>query len=113
MNLIFENSIIEMHIDKQKIVTCYLLFLFQVQLKTNYFCLKKIKYSVVFIRIYHCCQGNSNSIATVDVGAGYVGQEDYNAFPVAFLLGLATYAGPIYWFMAFLAKLNTLNPSRR
>lgn len=58
-------------------------------------------------------QGNSNSIATVDVGAGYVGQEDYNAFPVAFLLGLATYAGPIYWFMAFLAKLNTLNPSHR
>lgn len=49
----------------------------------------------------------------MDVGAGYVGQEDYNAISVAFLLGLATYAGPICWFMAFLAKLNTLNPSRR
>ncbi|XP_048757530.2 GPI ethanolamine phosphate transferase 2-like isoform X2 [Ostrea edulis] len=58
-------------------------------------------------------QGNSNSIATVDVGAGYVGQRDYNAVPVAILLALATYAGPIYWFLAFLTKLNSLRPSKR
>ncbi|XP_061192522.1 GPI ethanolamine phosphate transferase 2-like [Saccostrea echinata] len=58
-------------------------------------------------------QGNSNSIATVDVGAGYVGLRDYDAVPIAILLSLATYAGPIYWFLAFLAKLNSFKLSKR
>ncbi|KAH3721151.1 hypothetical protein DPMN_064067 [Dreissena polymorpha] len=44
-------------------------------------------------------QGNSNSLSTVDVSAGYVGLQDYQAHWVGILLFFATYAGPIFWLM--------------
>jgi len=40
-------------------------------------------------------QGNANSLARIDVAAGYVGLSDYHATTVGFLLLCATYSGPV------------------
>uniref|UniRef100_A0A8C7W611 Phosphatidylinositol glycan anchor biosynthesis class G (EMM blood group) n=1 Tax=Oncorhynchus mykiss TaxID=8022 RepID=A0A8C7W611_ONCMY len=42
-------------------------------------------------------QGNSNSIATVDISVGFVGLESYIEAPAFFLTALSTYAGPLLW----------------
>ncbi|XP_040093675.1 GPI ethanolamine phosphate transferase 2 isoform X3 [Oryx dammah] len=42
-------------------------------------------------------QGNSNSIATVDVSAGFVGLGAYVEIPAMFLTAFATYSGPVLW----------------
>uniref|UniRef100_A0A8C7H5Z3 Phosphatidylinositol glycan anchor biosynthesis class G (EMM blood group) n=1 Tax=Oncorhynchus kisutch TaxID=8019 RepID=A0A8C7H5Z3_ONCKI len=42
-------------------------------------------------------QGNSNSIATVDISVGFVGLESYVEAPAFFLTALSTYAGPLLW----------------
>ncbi|XP_035581957.1 GPI ethanolamine phosphate transferase 2 isoform X1 [Zalophus californianus] len=42
-------------------------------------------------------QGNSNSIATVDVSAGFVGLDTYMEVPAMFLTAFATFAGPVLW----------------
>ncbi|XP_017905383.1 PREDICTED: GPI ethanolamine phosphate transferase 2 isoform X2 [Capra hircus] len=42
-------------------------------------------------------QGNSNSIATVDVSAGFVGLDAYMEIPAMFLTAFATYSGPVLW----------------
>ena len=39
--------------------------------------------------------GNSNSLATIDVGAGYVGMVSYNPVIISLLLALHTFSGPI------------------
>ncbi|XP_061384238.1 GPI ethanolamine phosphate transferase 2 isoform X1 [Danaus plexippus] len=39
-------------------------------------------------------QGNSNSLASVDLGSGYVGLREYSAVRVALRMGLHAYAGP-------------------
>lgn len=45
-------------------------------------------------------QGNSNSLATVDIGAGYIGLgQNYWPLFVALLTALATFSGPLFWFM--------------
>ncbi|XP_035699343.1 GPI ethanolamine phosphate transferase 2-like [Branchiostoma floridae] len=52
-------------------------------------------------------QGNSNSIATIDISAGYVGMEDYVQEVAGMLTCLSTYAGPFLWFsslLVFIAK---------
>ena len=51
-------------------------------------------------------QGNSNSLATVDLAAGYVGLEEFNLPIVVGLLFLATYAGPIYWVLSLMVHLT-------
>ncbi|KAI0230579.1 GPI ethanolamine phosphate transferase 2 [Lamellibrachia satsuma] len=51
-------------------------------------------------------QGNSNSLATVDLSAGYIGLEEFNLPMVIGLLYLATYAGPIYWVLSLMVHLN-------
>ncbi|CAH2215876.1 jg5579, partial [Pararge aegeria aegeria] len=38
--------------------------------------------------------GNSNSLASVDLGAGYVGLREYSEVKVALRMGLHAYAGP-------------------
>ena len=43
-------------------------------------------------------QGNSNSLATVDLAAGYIGLKDHVSSIVLPLLCMATYCGPILWF---------------
>ena len=50
-------------------------------------------------------QGNSNSISSVDVSAGYVGLEEYNAPLIAVLMVCSTYAGPIFWLISLLKNL--------
>ncbi|KAJ8307670.1 hypothetical protein KUTeg_014774 [Tegillarca granosa] len=45
-------------------------------------------------------QGNSNSISTVDVSAGYIGLDDYQPVIVAVLLCLSTYAGIVFWLLS-------------
>lgn len=40
-------------------------------------------------------QGNSNSLASIDLNAGYVGLNSYNFAPVAILLTINTFSGPI------------------
>ncbi|XP_065770057.1 GPI ethanolamine phosphate transferase 2 isoform X3 [Muntiacus reevesi] len=42
-------------------------------------------------------QGNSNSIATVDISAGFVGLDAYMEIPAVFLTAFATYSGPVLW----------------
>ncbi|XP_048394483.1 GPI ethanolamine phosphate transferase 2 isoform X2 [Stegostoma tigrinum] len=42
-------------------------------------------------------QGNSNSIATVDISAGFVGFENYVELPAVFLTLFSTYVGPLLW----------------
>ena len=39
--------------------------------------------------------GNSNSLATIDVGAGYVGMVSYNPAIISVLLAIHTFSGPI------------------
>ncbi|XP_052774219.1 GPI ethanolamine phosphate transferase 2-like isoform X2 [Mya arenaria] len=45
-------------------------------------------------------QGNSNSLSTVDVSAGYVGLAGYQSTVVGVLLFCSTYAGPGFWLIA-------------
>lgn len=49
--------------------------------------------------------GNSNSLASVDVSAGYVGLEDYVPGVVGPLMYAATYCGPILWLIAALLSI--------
>ncbi|XP_053394935.1 GPI ethanolamine phosphate transferase 2-like [Mercenaria mercenaria] len=53
-------------------------------------------------------QGNSNSISTVDVSAGYVGLQDYQPVLVGLLLFCSTYAGPIYWLISLVKYILLL-----
>lgn len=53
-------------------------------------------------------QGNSNSLSTVDIAAGYVGLESYCAAVIGLLMCLNTYAGPIYWLIALQCLLAEL-----
>lgn len=49
------------------------------------------------ITVSPCVQGNSNSIATVDISAGFVGLDAYMEIPAMFLTAFATYTGPVLW----------------
>ena len=44
--------------------------------------------------------GNSNSLASVDISAGYVGLEDFVSSIMVPLTYVATYCGPCLWLMA-------------
>ena len=50
-------------------------------------------------------QGNSNSISTVDVSAGYIGLEDYQPVVIGILMALSTYSGPIFWTISLIKTL--------
>ncbi|XP_062985180.1 GPI ethanolamine phosphate transferase 2 isoform X1 [Elgaria multicarinata webbii] len=52
-------------------------------------------------------QGNSNSIASVDVSAGFVGLDNYVEIPAVFLTGFATYSGPLLWAIHLLCYLSS------
>ncbi|XP_012941820.1 GPI ethanolamine phosphate transferase 2 [Aplysia californica] len=47
-------------------------------------------------------QGNSNSVSTVDVSAGYIVISDYAPGVIGVFMCIATFAGPILWFFALL-----------
>ncbi|KAI5633562.1 type I phosphodiesterase / nucleotide pyrophosphatase domain-containing protein [Phthorimaea operculella] len=44
--------------------------------------------------VFFFYQGNSNSLASVDLGSGYVGLREYCPFRVALRMGIHAYAGP-------------------
>lgn len=44
-------------------------------------------------------QGNSNSLATIDLNAGYIGLDHFELLPVMFFLTINTYNGPILAFL--------------
>ncbi|XP_035600561.1 GPI ethanolamine phosphate transferase 2-like [Oncorhynchus keta] len=56
-------------------------------------------------------QGNSNSIATVDISVGFVGLESYVEAPAVFLTALSTYAGPLLWASHLICYLSSENRS--
>ncbi|KAL0973667.1 hypothetical protein UPYG_G00208110 [Umbra pygmaea] len=56
-------------------------------------------------------QGNSNSIATVDISVGFVGLESYVEAPAVFLTALSTYAGPLLWAAHLVCYLSSENRS--
>ncbi|XP_041357687.1 GPI ethanolamine phosphate transferase 2-like [Gigantopelta aegis] len=53
-------------------------------------------------------QGNSNSLTSVDVTAGYAGLVDYQPLLIGLLMFAATYAGPVFWLLSFFKYINTL-----
>ncbi|KAM3957193.1 GPI ethanolamine phosphate transferase 2-like [Aphomia sociella] len=58
-------------------------------------------------QVFFFYQGNSNSLAAVDLGAGYVGLRSYSAARVALRMGLHAYAGPAVAGAALFARLAT------
>ena len=51
--------------------------------------------------MYVCMfQGNSNSLSSLDVSAGYAGLESYSPVVVTTLITVATYAGPVLWILS-------------
>ncbi|XP_074640189.1 GPI ethanolamine phosphate transferase 2, catalytic subunit-like [Tubulanus polymorphus] len=50
-------------------------------------------------------QGNSNSISTVDVSAGYVGLSGYNPVIIGILMAISTFIGPLFWMTSFIKLL--------
>ncbi|GFR68423.1 GPI ethanolamine phosphate transferase 2-like [Elysia marginata] len=53
-------------------------------------------------QVFFFLKGNSNSLSTVDIAAGYVGLDSYWPLMNGLLLFLATYVGAIFWALAFL-----------
>ncbi|EMP42529.1 GPI ethanolamine phosphate transferase 2 [Chelonia mydas] len=82
---------------------------------------KPLKFDAAQITIMHYWfgqaffyfQGNSNSIATVDISAGFVGLDNYVEIPAIFLTGFATYAGPLLWAIHLLCYLSSEVSSRK
>ena len=50
--------------------------------------------------------GNSNSLASVDVGAGYTGISSFNPVIVCLLMAVNTFNGPIIWSLCLFCRLN-------
>lgn len=69
-------------------------------------------FGLIFLSCYIFCvlllQGNSNSLATIDLAAGYKGLEDYSLPLVGLLTLINTYAGPIYWFLCLMEVLPSV-----
>ncbi|GLH12631.1 GPI ethanolamine phosphate transferase 2 [Gryllus bimaculatus] len=73
----------------------------------------KTKFDTCWLSIAHCWlgmvfyfyQGNSNSVATVDVASGYVGLQDYNPFVVGYYLVVNTFAAPVLSLLLLVSQL--------
>lgn len=63
----------------------------------SYYCLGMASYF---------CLGNSNSLARIDVAAGYVGRSSYNPVVVGLQLWFHTYAGPCFWMASLASRLR-------
>ncbi|XP_013865861.1 GPI ethanolamine phosphate transferase 2 [Austrofundulus limnaeus] len=78
---------------------------------------KKLQYDAAQTTIMHYWfgqaffyfQGNSNSIATVDISVGFVGLESYIEAPAVFLTAVSTYAGPLLWACHLVCYLSSEN----
>ncbi|XP_068083522.1 GPI ethanolamine phosphate transferase 2 [Anabrus simplex] len=52
--------------------------------------------------VFYFYQGNSNSLASIDVASGYVGHEGYNPVTVGLLLLVNTYSAPVLSYLLLL-----------
>ncbi|XP_023165186.1 GPI ethanolamine phosphate transferase 2 [Drosophila hydei] len=59
----------------------------------------KIIMTIVVARMFYFYQGNSNSLSTIDLNPGYMGQTSYNPSIVAFFVTLNTYSAEIHSFL--------------
>lgn len=50
-------------------------------------------------------QGNSNSLASIDIASGYVGQIEYNPIVVGILLIINTYSAPVLSYLLLVINL--------
>lgn len=62
-------------------------------------------YKMLSLNIFFSFQGNSNSLSTVDISAGYIGLEDYQPILIGLLMAVVTYVGPVYWIISLLVHL--------
>lgn len=91
-----------------------LVFCLLIQLIFTMFIWKILKYDAAEITIMHYWfgqaffffQGNSNTISTVDISAGFVGLDNYVEYPAIFLTIFVTYSGPLLWTMHMLYYLS-------
>ncbi|XP_043251717.1 GPI ethanolamine phosphate transferase 2 [Colletes gigas] len=60
--------------------------------------------------LYYFYQGNSNSLATIDVAAGYVGIQSYMPFVHGLLLLINTYSAPILAYLLLIYHAVLQNP---
>ena len=63
--------------------------------------------------IFFFCQGNSNSLSTIDVSAGYVGMTEFYVVLINLLLGLSIYRGPLVWHFSLVVTLCRLAAQNR
>lgn len=62
--------------------------------------------------IWYILQGNSNSLATIDVAAGYVGMESYKPLIVGLFLSINTYSAPVLAYLTLIYR-STLSKSSK
>ncbi|XP_067409509.1 GPI ethanolamine phosphate transferase 2 isoform X2 [Emydura macquarii macquarii] len=92
-----------------------LVFCLLIQMMMTRYIWKPLKLDAAQITIMHYWfgqaffyfQGNSNSIASVDISAGFVGLDSYVEIAAIFLTGFATYAGPLLWAIHLLCYLSS------
>ncbi|XP_062128332.1 uncharacterized protein LOC133840490 [Drosophila sulfurigaster albostrigata] len=59
----------------------------------------KIIMTIFVARMFYFYQGNSNSLSTIDLTPGYIGQTSYNPVIVGFFVTLNTYSAEIHSFL--------------
>ncbi|KAH8415928.1 hypothetical protein KR222_003907 [Zaprionus bogoriensis] len=59
----------------------------------------KIMLTIFVGRMFYFYQGNSNSLSTIDLTPGYIGQTSYNPIVVGFFVTLNTYGADIHSFL--------------
>lgn len=64
-------------------------------------------------KLFFFYQGNSNSLATIDLNAGYTGQHTFSFMSVAFFLTLNTFSGPILSFLILILNLYDCSDSEQ
>lgn len=91
-----------------------LVFCLLIQIILTMFIWKILKFDAAQITIMHYWfgqaffffQGNSNTISTVDISAGFVGLENYVEIPAILLTAFVTYSGPLLWSVHLLCYLS-------
>ncbi|XP_041050204.1 GPI ethanolamine phosphate transferase 2 isoform X2 [Carcharodon carcharias] len=92
-----------------------LLFILMVQMILTRFIWRILDYDAAqitiiyywFAQVSFYFQGNSNSIATVDISAGFVGFENYVELPAVFLTLFSTYIGPLLWAVHLICYMSS------
>jgi ethanolaminephosphotransferase len=103
--------IIILHSDTNIIVIA--LIVFQLNLLSPLFCsLAPSVRPLAYIWLSKVCffyLGNSNSLASIDVGAGYTGMESFSPGIVSTLLAIHTYSGPVLVIVAYVRQTDNLD----